>query len=90
MVRGILAQDRTYRQTREEENGMVFLTNVVSHWLLTSTPMRVRLVPEAGGTNVVIEILRSPWQSGDVFGFCDRYINAFKAAVTQASAPPTA
>jgi hypothetical protein len=63
---------------------MVFTTGVRPHWWLVSVPMRVSLVPGTDETRIVIEILSSPWVSGDVFGFYGRYIDAFTTAVTQA------
>jgi len=55
-IRDILATDGTYRLTREQNDGMMFVTTVKPHWWLLGTAMTIRLAPEGAGVRVTVEI----------------------------------
>jgi hypothetical protein len=84
MIRDILARDRAYRHTGEQEDGMLFTTTVKPHWWVLGTGMAIRLSLQSEGTKITVEIKPQPWTSGDVFGFYPRYMRSFLAAVAKA------
>lgn len=91
MIRDILAKESTYRRTRKQDDGMMFITTVKPHWWLLGTAMTILLSPEGEKTKVSAEIKSQPLILGDVFGFYQRYIDSFLSAVAKASeqAAPT-